>query len=78
MALDREMAKYWCQELADNLADFRKKPRLSKQAKLDFISKQYSSLFVLVRVNRGDSIMKGVPFRKFETDIVLPEEDTSQ
>lgn len=65
MALDKDVAKFWCQELAENLAEFRKRPRLKKDAKLDFISKQYSSLFVLVRVNRGDAIMKGVPFQKF-------------
>lgn len=66
MALDKEVAHHWCEELAGNLSEFRKKGRLKPEAKLHFISKQYASLFSLVRIHRGDAIMKGVPFRAFE------------
>jgi hypothetical protein len=66
MALDKEVAHYWCKELANNISDFRKKGRLKPESKLTFISKQYASLFALVKINRGDAIMKGVPFLAFE------------
>lgn len=63
--LDKDIAHHWCEELAANLTDFRKKTRLNPAAKLSFISKQYASLFALVRINRGDAILKGVPHRAF-------------
>lgn len=66
MALQPDIAHYWCKELAMNIAKFRKKSRLKKEAKLEFISKQYASLFSLVKINRGDAIMKGVPYIAFE------------
>lgn len=66
MALKPEIAHHWCEELAENLSDFRKKSRLKPEAKLNFISSQYASLFALVRINRGDAIMKGVPVRAFK------------
>lgn len=69
MALNSEMAASWCLELAENLSSFRKKGRLKPEMKLSFISKQYASLFTLVKVNRGDTIMKGFPFR------TIPEDD---
>lgn len=67
MALDKELAHHWCKELATNLSDFRKKPRLAAESKLKFISNQYASLFSLVRVSRGDAILKGVPLALFQT-----------
>lgn len=66
MSLDKEVAHHWCLDLADNIVDFRKKARLKPESKLSFISKQYASLFALVRINRGDAVMKGVPSRAFE------------
>lgn len=65
MALDKEMAQHWCMELAENLAEFRKKPRLATESKLKFISNQYASLFSLVNVSKGDAILKGVPLALF-------------
>ena len=65
MSLDSQIAHHWCQELADNLTDFRKKGRLKPESKLKFVSKQYASLFALVKVMRGDAVMKGVPTRMF-------------
>lgn len=66
MALDKEIAHHWCEDLADNLLEFRKKTRLKTESKLEFISNQYASLFALVRINRGDAIMKGMPHRIFD------------
>ena len=66
--LDNRVAYHWCQELSENLSDFRRKARLNPESKLTFISQQYSSLFSLVKVLRGDSVMYGVPIRMFVTD----------
>ena len=63
MALSSEQASYWVKELTDNLSTFRKKSRLNNDAKLEFISEQYNTLFLLVRVLRGESILTGFPFR---------------
>ncbi len=65
MALDKELAHHWCEELADNLVNFRKKTRLKPESKLNFIVEQYASLFSLARINRDDAIMKGIPHRMF-------------
>lgn len=67
MALDKELAHHWCKELATNLSEFRKKPRLATDSKLQFISNQYASLFSLVKVSKGDAILKGVPLALFPT-----------
>lgn len=66
MALDKELAHHWCEELADNLVNFRKKTRLKPESKLNFIVEQYASLFSLARINRDDAIMKGIPHRMFK------------
>lgn len=66
MALDAETAYHWIKELELNITEFRKKSRYKPESKLDFISKQYASLFALVRVNRGDALMKGFPYRAIE------------
>ena len=66
MALDKELAHHWCEELADNLVNFRKKTRLKPESKLNFIVDQYASLFSLARINRDDAIMKGIPHRMFK------------
>lgn len=63
MALSSEQASYWVKELSDNLAVFRKKSRMNTDSKLEFISEQYNTLFLLVRVLRGESILAGFPFR---------------
>ena len=78
MALDKEIAHHWCQELADNLVEFKKKTRLKNESKLEFISNQYASLFSLVRINRDDAVMKGIPHRMFnaqqEEQVSTPEQ----
>ena len=66
MALNKELAHHWCEELADNLIGFRKKTRLKPESKLNFIVDQYASLFSLARINRDDAIMKGIPHRMFK------------
>lgn len=66
MGLTPEQAFTWCEELAENVSAFRKKARMRPESKLEFISDQYSSLFLLVKVLRGTAIMKGFPFRLLE------------
>ena len=56
MALDKELAHHWCEELADNLVNFRKKTRLKPESKLNFIVDQYASLFSLARINREECL----------------------
>lgn len=67
-SLTPEQAATWVSEIRSNVADFRKKPRLNDRSKLEFISRQYSSLFVLVRVLRGDTELKGFPFSKLNKE----------
>lgn len=67
MSLTPEQAATWVNEIRQNVSQFRKKPRLNNNAKLAFISNQYSTLFVLARVLRGDTELKGFPFSSLET-----------
>lgn len=67
MSLTPEQAATWVNEIRQNVSQFRKKPRLNNNAKLTFISNQYSTLFVLARVLRGDTELKGFPFSSLET-----------
>ena len=78
MAIQPEVAHHWCKDLAENLTEFRRKPRMKPESKLAFISKQYASLFALVRINRGDAVMKGVPARMFEEATSVEEEQVEE
>ena len=51
---------------------------MKPESKLAFISKQYASLFALVRINRGDAVMKGVPARMFEEATSVEEEQVEE
>lgn len=67
MSLTPEQASTWVNEIRQNVSQFRKKPRLNNNAKLAFISNQYSTLFVLARVLRGDTELKGFPFSSLDS-----------
>jgi hypothetical protein len=57
--INNDQAIRWIQMLQDNLAEFRKRSRLSPETKIKFISEQYARLFLIVRAINGRVIFTG-------------------
>jgi hypothetical protein len=58
--LNNDQAVEWVETIANNLASFRKKTRLNKAEKLEFIHNQYNTLYQLHRAIIGEILFKGV------------------
>lgn len=54
-----EQAVEWLTNISKNFADFRKKTRLKKADKLEYVHQQYHSLYLLHRAIQGNVYFVG-------------------
>lgn len=59
----------WCEELAEGIETLKNNTdTLTIEEKLTFISHQYNSLYMLVNVLKGNTLLVGFPFRMVENN----------
>lgn len=61
MITEKERIMEWLNRAADEISNLRKKPRLSKQKKLQIIRENYGIISVLIKVAKKEAYMVGVP-----------------
>jgi hydroxyethylthiazole kinase-like sugar kinase family protein len=61
MITEKERFKEWLSRAADEVNSLRRKPRLSKEKKLEIIRGNYSVINVLVKVANREAYMLGIP-----------------
>lgn len=68
MITDKDRFKEWLKRKADEIHELRKKPRLSKEKKLQMIRSNYDVITVLTKVANREAFMVGIPPLKDETN----------
>lgn len=61
MITEKERFKEWLSRVADDVYALRRKPRLSRDKKLEAIRSTYAVLSVLVKVANREAYMLGIP-----------------
>lgn len=61
MITEKERMMEWLDRAAQDIGDLKKKPRLSKQKKLQIIRENYNVISVLIKVANKEAYMVGIP-----------------
>ena len=61
MVTEKQRLEEWLKRVADDVYALRRKPRLSKEKKLEAIRSTYAVLSVLLKVANREAYMLGIP-----------------
>lgn len=61
MISEKEKFKEWLKRAVDDVKELKKKPRLSRQKKIQSIRENYNVISVLIKVAKREAYMVGTP-----------------
>lgn len=62
--INNQQCEEWLKQISDNIKDFRKKPRMNIENKVQFLNQQYYLLHLITRAIQGKVRFVGTPVIK--------------